>query len=303
MMNARRALLGIAGLVACGMVTAACSVATPDTSQAALHFSGGPFSSQAFLDCIKPGTREVDGANDYHYYYPAGQRTFDFTGGPNSDSPALLVSTRNANGTTTDMTVRGVLTFSLNTNCQKWIDDKGKEWAGGPLHAFHDTIGRAKNAYATDGGDPQPEAWGALIRLYLGGAAETALDTQGLGFQPEELVNDASKRIALQQRAMDALPALIEAQAGGPFFQVHNLQIQSVALPQELRTAQDAVQAARLREQAAIVDTNAAKNYPGGLPAYDAHQLNAAIVKALTEGRGIPVPFGTSVIVPGGDGR
>lgn len=302
-MNARKTLLTLAGLVACGMVTAACAVATPDTSQAALHFSGGPFSSQSFLDCIKPGTREVDGAGDYHYYYPNGQRTFDFTGGPNSDSPALLVSTRNAGGTTTDMTVRGVLTFSLNTDCKKWRDSKGKEWEGGVLHAFHDTIGRAKNAYASDGGDPQPEAWTALVRLYMGGVAETALDTQGLGFQPQELVNDASKRLDLQQRAMTALPALIEAQAGGPFFTVHNLQIQSVALPQELRTAQDAVQAAQLREQAATVDSNAARNYPGGLPAYDAHQLNAAIVKALTEGRGIPVPFGTSVILPSGGQR
>ncbi|MGH3985936.1 MAG: hypothetical protein ACRDTZ_01280 [Pseudonocardiaceae bacterium] len=296
-MNTRRTLLTLAGIVACATITGACSVATPDTSQAVLHFSGGAFSSQRFVDCVTPGTRQVDGTSDHHYYYPNGQRTLDFTGGPNADMPPLLVSARNLDGTTTDLTVRGVLTFALNTDCGRWVDGKGKTWEGGVFHAFHDQHARARQAFATDEGEPMPPAWRELVRLYVGNLVETALDTQGLSFEPRVLVSDAAQRGELQKRAMAALPGLIDAQAGGPYFLIHNLQIQSVALPESLRNAQDAVQAARLREQAAAVDTSAAANFPGGIGAYDQHQINAAIVKALSEGRGIPVPFGSSVIV------
>lgn len=94
-MSRIRATTTVGTLCASLAVLTGCAVADPDTSQAALHYSGGPFSSQAFQDCINPGVREVDGVGDYHFYYPQGQRTFTFSDAPGSDVPPLRVSTRN----------------------------------------------------------------------------------------------------------------------------------------------------------------------------------------------------------------
>jgi hypothetical protein len=288
----RNTLLTIAGVVACAIPATACSVATPDTSQAALHYSAGPFSSQTFENCVTPGTRQVNGASDF--YYPNGRRTLDFTGGPGSELQPLKVTTRNAEGTT-EVTIRGVVTFSLNTDCQPWVDDDGRRYQGGVFQAFHDRIGRANNAFAKDGGDPQPDSWTNIVTLYVGGATEKALDNEGLAYDFMQLKNDAKLINELQTRAEKLLPDLLNTQAGGPFFVIHNIQIQSVDIPDGLRQAQEQAQAAKLRETATQVDTRAAKDYPGGVIGYDQHQLTAAIIKALNEGRGIPVPYGTVI--------
>lgn len=295
MSRTRETTINVA-LAAALALTAGCAVADPDTSQAVLHYSGGPFSSQAFQDCITPGTRSVDGYGDYHYYYPNGRRTFDFTGGPGSESPPLKVSTRNENGTT-EVTVRGVVTFSLNTNCAPWRDADGREWPGGVFQSFHDNVGRHLAAFATDGGQPQPPAWTDAVRLYVGGPTEKALDNEGLTFDWQHLVNSADDKNALQARAEKLLPSLIEAQVGGPYFIVHNVQIQSIDAPDSLKAAQDQAQAAKLRQQTTAIDEQTAANFPGGVAAYADYQVKLAVIKALNEGRGIPVPFGTSAIV------
>jgi hypothetical protein len=277
-------------------VLAGCAVADPDTSQAVLHYSGGPFSSQNFQDCITPGTRQVDGYGDYHYYYPNGRRTFDFTGGPGSESPPLKVSTKNENGTT-EVSVRGVVTFSLNTSCEPWKDADGREWPGGIFQSFHDNVGRHLAAFSTNGGEQQPPAWTDAVRLYVGGPTEKALDNEGLSFDWQHLINSADDKNALQDRVFKLLPALIEKQAGGPYFIVHNVQIQSIDAPDSLKAAQDQAQAAKLRQQTTAIDEQTATNFPGGVTAYADYQVKLAIIKALNEGRGVPVPFGSSAII------
>jgi hypothetical protein len=288
----------IAAALAAAVVLGGCATADPDSSQAVLHYSGGSFSSQNFVDCITPGTRQVDGAGDYHFYYPNGRRTFDFTGGPGSDADALKVATRNANGTATEVSVRGVVTFSLVTDCAKWTDADGKEWAGGKFMAFHDNIGRQHHAFAENGGEEQPPAWKDIVRLYVGGPTEKALDNVGPGYDWQQLSIDSGKRNALQDDAAKQLPELIEKSSGGPFFVVHSLQVQSVDAPQDLKDAQNQVQTAQIAQQATVTDEQSAANFPGGILAYTQYLLVKAQIKALNEGRGIPVPLGSNINVP-----
>lgn len=296
-MTLRSRLTALISLVALSATVTACAVADPDTSQAVLHYSGGPFSSQTFQNCITPGTRRVDGSGDFHYYYPNGRRTFDFTGGPSSESGAIKVSTKNANGTATEVFVRGVVTFSLNTDCSPWTDPDGRKWDGGVFQAFHDNIGRQHKAYASDGGEQQPDSWVDIVRLYVGGPTEKALDNVGPNYDWQRLSVDSLQRNGLQDDAFSKLPELSAKAAGGPYFVIHSLQLVSVDAPDQLKAAQDQVQTAQIAQQATKIDEETAANFPGGIGAYTDYLLKKAMFKALNEGRGIPIPAGSSVIV------
>jgi hypothetical protein len=299
-----RGAAAAAGLAA-GLLAAGCSVATPDTSQIGLHYSGGPFSSQEFVNCIQPGVREVDGPEEHYYFYPHGRRTFDFTGGPNSDSGPLMVSTKNStNNTSTEVAVRGILTLTLTEDCSPWTDPEGKVWKGGKLQAFHDMIGRQHRAFADDG-DPMPPAWrDAILLPYVGGSMEKALDNVGPAHDWNRLATSADERNALQSEAFNQLidapnkPGLLTQAVGGPFFTVHSLQIVSVDPPKGLKDAQDQVQIAQTAADAVAIDERTAANFPGGIMAYMDYRLKLAYMKALDQGRGIPVPTGSSVIIP-----
>lgn len=284
----------MAGALAILAATAAgCAVADPDSSQAVLHYSGGSFSSQNFQNCIEPGTRAVDGAGDYHFYYPAGQRTFVFSDAPGADTPPIRVSTKNQ----TELIVRGSITFTLNTDCKPYRDADGRTWPGGVFQRFHDTIGRHKVAYGTNGGEQQPDGWLDVVRLYVGAPAEKAMDNAGLGYNWQDLYNNVEAKNAWQKAVEDSLPGLINAQAGGPHFVVHNVQLQKPDVPDSLKAELEKVQAATLRQQTSAIDQGAAATFPGGIQGYASYQLMLAQIKALNEGRGVLIPQGSQVTV------
>jgi len=268
-----------------------CSVATPDTSQRALHYSGGPLSSQNFEDCIEPGTRDVTGPADFNYYYPAGQRTYTFSDRPGSDSPPIMVSSQNEGGVT-ELVVRGTVTFVLNTNCEPYRDDTGRYWAGGRFQKFHDTLGRQNAAFATAGGQAQPAGWSNVLDLYVGAPAERAMDNAGLNYGWQQLYGDVNSKNAWTATVEEQLPKLIREQAGDEFFLVSNIQIDKPDVPNTLKTELEAGQAAALRQQAA-------ESFPGGLAAYQDDQQKQALNRAIVEGKvaAVPIPFGSPIIV------
>lgn len=295
---------GIAFVGALGVATltlSGCSVADPDTSQTALHYSGGPFSSQAFQKCIEPGVRDTNGPGDFLFYYPNGQRTFTFADTPGADAPPIRVSTKNQ----TELIVRGTVTFTLNTSCDRITDTNGRAWPGGLFQRFHDTIGRHKVAYAGDGGEPQPDGWRDVVTLYVGGPAEKAMDNAGLSHNWQDLYSDTATKTAWEQVVIAELPKLINAQVGAQHFIVNNVQIQKPDVPPALRAELDANQAAVLRQNTANTDKSAAENFPGGIQGYLAYQQQLAVNDAIKSGRVpiLPIPQGSSVIVaPPGQG-
>lgn len=272
-----------------------CSVADPDTSQVAIHYSGGPFSSQSFEYCTAPGVREVGGASDFDYYYPNGQRTYTFSDAPGADAPPLRVSTNNQ----TELIVRGTVAFTLNTDCTPFTDGTGKEWKGGKLQRFHDTIGRHKNAFATAGGEQQPAGWKDVLAQYVGGPSEKAMDNAGLGYPWQLLYSSADDKAKWEQKVLEELPKLILAQAGADHFIIVNIQLQKPDVPDSLRAELEQAQAAGLRKNTADTDKAAAESFPGGVPGYLAYQQQLAINKAISEGKANinVVPQGSSIVV------
>lgn len=297
-MNRTRRTLGASATLVTLALTVGCSVATPDPSQIALHYSGGPFSSQDFENCVNPGVREVDSINDSHDYYPIGQRTFTFSDVQGADAPPLLVSTNSQ----IKLIVRGTITFRLNTSCAPYKDTDGRVWPGGLIQRFHDTIGRHNQAFATDGGQPQPSGWDDVIRIYVGGPTSKAMNDAGLRFSWQQLYADPAANTAWQQAAIAAIPRLIDQQAGGPHFLIDNVQFLQPSLPDALNHEIENNQAAGLRKATADTDKSAAEQFPGGIQGYLHYQQELAINQAIKDGkvRVIPIPQGSSVIVGAG---
>jgi hypothetical protein len=295
----------LGGLVAFATITA-CSVATPDPSQMALEYTGGPFSSQNFDQCVNPGVRHVDWPNNSIDYYPVGQRTWDFKVGPGAEAPPIKISTKNQ----TELYVSGSVTFTWDDSCTPFseyrTDANGKrilvhEWPGGLAQRFHDTIGRHTGAAASDGGEPQPEGWNDDVSLYVGGPLTIAMNNASLNFNWEQLYNNNADKAEWQRQVEAQLQNLIDQKTGARHFIINQVQLGKPELPDQLRTELENNQAANIRKTTADIDKSAASTFPGGIAGYTAYQLQLAIAKAVGNGqvKVIPVPTGSIVSVPG----
>lgn len=298
----------IAALAAGALALTACAEADPDTSQKTLHYTGGAWSSQAFDHCINPGVHEFNGAGDFHFYYPNGTRTYTFSDAPGADAPPIMVSTSSG----IELKLRGTVTFHLNTSCEKFTDFNGIEWKGGRLQRFHDEIGRHKGAYASGGGEKQPDGWNHVLREYIGSPAETVMDDAGLGLTWQQLYGDGEKRRAWEQTVLKALPERMQAKFKADHIIIDNVELQKPDLPDALKNEQVSEQAAVLRKRTADTDSTSAKDFPNGIPGYMAYQqqlaqleTQKAITKAINEGRANlnVVPNDAQVNVPGSGPR
>jgi hypothetical protein len=304
--NIRRTLLAAAGVVVCATVAGACSVATPDPSQMALEYTGGPFSSQNFDQCINPGERHVDWPNNSIDYYPVGQRTWDFKNGPGAEAPPIKISTKNQ----TELYVSGGVTFTWDHSCKPYSEYRldpttGKTslvhvWDGGLAQRFHDTIGRHTGAFATDGGQAQPQGWNDDVSLYIGGPLTIAMNNASLNFNWEDLYNNNNAKMDWQRQVEAQLQNLIDQKAGARHFIINQVQLGKPELPDQLRTELENNQAAKIRRTTADIDKSAAADFAGGVIGYTNYQIQLAFAKAISAGqvKVIPVPVGSIVSVP-----
>jgi hypothetical protein len=289
----KRALTVLAGATLTALAAAGCSTVNTAPDQIALHYSGGSFSSQTFKECISPGTRNVNGPGEHYFYYPTGQRTFKFSDDAGSDSKPLTASTKDQQ----ELVVKGTITFTLNTSCDKFTDSTGREWPGGKLQKFNDTIGRKYSAYATEGNVEPGDGWDQMLGVYIKDIADRAIDNEALKYGWESLYNDVSSKAKWEQDVIGAIPALVKAQAGEDFFTINNVVLQKPDISSALKEQLAAKQAAVLRGQAAQVDQKTAESWPGGIAAYLAYQQQLAINKAITDGKVqiLPVPQGVGI--------
>lgn len=305
-MNARKALTVLAGTVACATLAGACAVANPDPSQTALDYSGGPFSSQRFVQCVDPGVRHVDWPNNTMDYYPVGQRTWDFANKPGAEAPPIATTTKDP----TELLVSGSVTFTLDTDCKPYDEYRTDpangqrtlvhHWDGGLLQRFHDTIGRHSGAFATDGGQPQPDGWDQVVGLYIGGPLQVAMNNASAKFTWGQLYNDPATKDAWEKDVESQLQNLVDAKAGARQFIIHQVQLNKPELPGALLAELVNNQAANIRRSTADIDKATAAGFPGGIAGLAAYQLQQAIAKAIAGGqvKVIPVPTGSIVSIP-----
>jgi regulator of protease activity HflC (stomatin/prohibitin superfamily) len=255
--------------------------------QAGLHYKAGPFSSTQFANCVDPGTRVWDGPADKHYAYPAGQRTYDFSGtSPEPDAaPFAVASVDNQ-----ELTVSGVATFQFATDCDT-------------LKKFHETIGNKFKAYMD--GDTTSDGWRSMLSVYMNQSLQRAMNEAAQGLTWKALYNDPATKAKWEKDVAVLLPKIIEQQTGGEkYFTNFTLTLQKPQPPENLLKAlQDrevAVEQNLAQEQRNTTVTTEIQSIrelvavlgPDGYNVYQAIKDNKIKV--------MPIPQGSSVVVNGG---
>lgn len=298
MKNAIKAfIIVLAGVFA----LSACSIANTNGSESAVHYENGWLAEgKGFEFCVNPNTYETGGVHDDNFYYPIGQRDFTFSNdkNANADSAALTSATKDAQ----EITVTGTVKFTLMADCSPFKDRDGHEWPGGKLQKFHELLGVKYQAFNTEGGLPTNAGWSALLKNYIGAAIDRAADNEALNYNLLDLYSDAKTKASWEADVKDQLPKVLNGLTqGDELFRIDSVLLQKPGIQPKIRDGLTEKQAAQLRADAVEVDKEAAKNFPGGLPAYQAYQQQLAVNEAIKSGKVqvLPVPQGSPVIVQG----
>lgn len=280
-------------------VTACSSVSTTGNT-VALQYSAGPFDTKAFSKCWSENNKSLseDAADDY-FYYPAGQRDYDFREEAPRDSAPFESTTKD------NITIKtsGVIKFELNTKCEAYTDPTGKVWPGGVLQYMHETLTNQKEAYGTEDGKMNQPNWSNFLTAYLGAAADKAVDNSTLRFTHLELNNNLDKKAEWESTVKGDAERIVQTLTQGvPIFKVSAVVLQKPKMPDSIEAGLRGQVEAELANKKAETELSFAKNFPGGIPAYQEFQKQQAINEAIRSGKVpvIPVPAGSDVIVNAG---
>lgn len=160
--------------------------------------------------------------------------------------------------------------------------------------------GQRDDAAPTDGGEQMLEGWSALLRNYVGAAMDRATDNEALKYPWQKLYTDAPSKAQWERDVLAQLPKTLKTLTQGvDLMTINSVLLQKPGIQPDLMQGLTAKQAAELRSEAAEVDKEAAANFPGGIPGYQAYQQQQAINEAIKSGKVqvLPVPQGSPVIV------
>lgn len=230
-------LLAVAAVVVLGLVLSGCSRVSTQPDEMVLHYAGGTFEAIKFERCINPSSgATILGPGDTSYSYPFGQRTFDFSGVEDAESKPLSVVSKD----NVEMTVSGVATFTLNTDCKT-------------LQYFHEKIGLKFRAYYEDG---ESAGWRRMLNTYMRLPLDRAMDAASQEFEWRGLFNDPKVKQEWETRVGVLARQFIKETAGADYFCNQNytgsgecgdisLTIQKPEPPDELVSALASEQAAK----------------------------------------------------------
>lgn len=236
---------GIAVLAVFGLLALmGCTSISTQPDEAGLTYNAGPISDTAFDTCVGPGNRDWDGPGDKHYTYPFGQRTFDFGSQDSLEGGAISIVTSD----NVTMTVAGVATFALNTDCKT-------------LQQFHERIGIKFQAWMENGATT--DGWRDMLRIYLKQPLEKAMDAVSKKYGYKALYSDPEVKERWEDEISLLASTFIKDQAGSDYFcqpgfagtgKCGNavLTLQSPVPPENIRNALTA-------EQEAVAQNNAQK--------------------------------------------
>lgn len=282
MIRARRGLIAVLAVLA-ALVMTGCSSVSTNSDEQALSFDAGSFSSTSFQDCVAPNTRDWNGPGDEGYVYPAGTRTYTF------DDPGDRGVIDIADKDGQPLTVAGILTFSLPTDCDT-------------LLRFHNAIGLKYGASGDGVAD-----WGGLLNDYLGQPLRSAMRDAASGYSWRDLYSNATVRTEWEAKVKELLPKYVNDLAQGDYFVGTTLLVQ-VPQPgggllgqieeqntqvERLNTieAQKAAQQAEIDQMRQLVDLLGTDGYIRYRNQLQCEQNSASCVPYL------PLPEGSGVLV------
>ena len=200
-------IVGSVGLGACS------SDGLSDPAYQTLRYEGGDTGGSKFKECVDEGEKLV--SNDKFYSYPKTQRESVWDsdhyekGGNSADYPDLKVT--DADGRT--VYVKMKISFFLNTSCEK-VEANGKKYEGGTVQAFHELIGKTRNAYfdtTTDGNDSYGAGWLWAMNNYVSTPAQDFVSKAIRPQKVEDLYNDVAKQVAIETDLAESMPELVNS--------------------------------------------------------------------------------------------
>ena len=227
--------------------TSACGTHSASTAadQVGLHYLGGPFSAKKYNSYIPASTKKWFGPGDKEYFYPAGQRTYDATGGKDAERGAITSVSQDS----VEMSTKISVTFNLKTD-----EDT--------LRKFHEKVGIKYKAYMKD--DETSAGWKRLLEFYLGQSIETTLDREVANYKWRDLYNKPEIRVALQDAVNKDLPDLVKSKIGAEYFDSFSAQVQkpdvtNEALKQSIADVNNNIAQAQAQQAKAQADLATAK--------------------------------------------
>lgn len=223
----KRILIAIVAILSVFAMSSCSSVST-EPDEVAVHYAGGSFSSKNFKGCVDTSTREYNGPGDNHYVYPAGQRTFSFTGAEGSERGPIAVTTKDGQ----EVLVPGFVTFTLKTDCDT-------------LRDFHETIGMKYKAYKDGGG------WDDFLNDYVNTPLDSAMNKASLDADGwYALYSNSSVQAKFEEDVKASLPDEVTKALGEDFITINAVQISKPTVGEGLKEGLSAKEEARLQNDA-----------------------------------------------------
>nr|WP_296764000.1 SPFH domain-containing protein [Rhodococcus sp. (in: high G+C Gram-positive bacteria)] len=254
----RKAIPVVIAALAVILSGTACSVST-EPDEVAVVYNKGPVAATQWQEQVNPGSRAWVDPFDESYPYPAGQRTWAFTGLEGADRATISVADQD--GITLD--IPGTARFALNTDPET-------------LKQFHEKIGLNYQ-----------DNWKGLLGVYLDTPLNRAVTEATQGFTWRDLYQDPTAKAAWEKKAKELLPDFIKQAGGGEFFNGIDLTLQKPVLPPQLTDRLLGVETAK-----AALDQQEAENAVVASKAIGEQKLvdlygkdNYALLKAIESGK------------------
>jgi hypothetical protein len=215
--RSRRRFAAVGGLITAGALAlslASCGYAQPQPDEIGLYYNAGWIEGKNFDHVVQPGTSDdTFSFNDDVFFLPTSLRTWNIAKeGGDSDDP-IVVATKRTGGAGqagTDgaqVAVFAQINFKLNTNTEDI-----KDFKGGTLRRFWESIGRR---YAADGED----GWKKMLLATVVPALQKSMQAEIRGYTADQLVDNTN---GIHSEAQDKVSATFQAElkrlAGGDFF-------------------------------------------------------------------------------------
>lgn len=195
------------------VLTGCSSDGLSDPAYQTLRYEGGDTGGSKFKECVEPGEKLV--SNDRFYSYPNTQResvwdtdTYE-KNGSSADYPDLVISDKDGR----EVHVKMKISFMLNTSCEK-VEVNGKEYPGGTIQAFHELIGKTRNAYfdtSEDGNGSYGSGWLWAMNNYISTPAKDFVTKAVRPLSVEDLYNDTSKQEDIEKELAEQMPELVNS--------------------------------------------------------------------------------------------
>ena len=288
----------IVGLILGASILAvtACSSVSTTGSTVALQYSAGPFDTKAFSKCWSENQKSLsnDPSDDY-FYYPAGQRDYDFGDGDDKDSAAFTSTTKDGQ----ELKIQGVVKFELNAECKEYTDAKGKKWPGGVLQYMHENFTVQRQAYGLEDGTMN-DGWSKFLTAYLGAAIDRAIDNSSLNYGWSDLYTNQEVKTKWESTVLKDAEGIVKTLTQDvPIFSIKAVVLQKPGVSENITKGLGEKQAAILQKEATDIVASAGATFPGGVEAYQKFLNQQAINEAIKSGKAqiYVIPDGVGVNV------